>query len=91
LIARELMTKRVISAHADASVQSVARVLLENNIGAVTVLDSNGKTVGMASDGDLLGRRANDHRREWWLDMLASGRFRRTRQGRAPRRRFAMS
>jgi len=67
------MSKRVISAHADASVQSVARMLLENNIGAVPVLDSRGKPVGMASDGDLLGRRAGDNRRAWWLEMLAGG------------------
>ena len=27
----------------------------------------------MASDGDLLGRRPGDPRREWWLEMLAYG------------------
>ena len=25
----------------------------------------------MVSDGDLLGRRTEDYRREWWLEMLA--------------------
>jgi CBS domain-containing protein len=73
LIARELMSKRVITVPADASVQSVARMLLENNIGAVPVVDLKGALVGMASDGDLLGRRPGDHRRVWWLEMLAHG------------------
>ena len=73
LIARQLMTKRVITVPAETSVRAVARVLLENNIGAVPVVDSSGALVGMASDGDLLGRRPGDQRREWWLEMLAYG------------------
>jgi CBS domain-containing protein len=73
LIASELMTKRVISTSADASVQSVAQLLLENNIGAAPVLDAKRAAVGIVSDGDLLGRRADDHRREWWLELMANG------------------
>ena len=30
-----------------------------------------GRPIGMVSDGDLLGRRPEDYRREWWLEMLA--------------------
>ena len=67
------MTKRVITVPAQTSVRAVARVLLDNNIGAVPVVDSEGALVGMASDGDLLGRRPGDQRREWWLEMLAYG------------------
>ena len=67
------MTKRVITVPEATSVRAVARVLLENNIGAVPVVDLKGALVGMASDGDLLGRRPGDPRREWWLEMLAYG------------------
>ena len=91
MIASELMTHAVITVPADATVQDAARLMLESGVRAAPVVDSIGRPIGMVSDGDLLGRRTEDYRREWWLDMLASGRFRRTRQGRAPRRRFAMS
>jgi CBS domain-containing protein len=70
LIASDLMTKTVITASADASVQAVARLLLDNGVGAVPVLDAAGAPIGMVSDGDLLGRRPEDYRREWWLEML---------------------
>lgn len=71
LIASDLMTGRVITTPADASVQAVARLMLENGIGAAPVLDAAGAPIGMVSDGDLLGRRPEDYRREWWLELLA--------------------
>ncbi len=70
LIASDLMTKTVITAFAEASVQAVARLLLDNGVGAVPVLDAAGAPIGMVSDGDLLGRRPEDYRREWWLELL---------------------
>jgi len=71
LIASDLMTKRVITVPADASVQAAARLLLENGVGAAPVVDAAGAPIGMVSDGDLLGRRPEDYHREWWLQMLA--------------------
>lgn len=54
-------------------VREVARVLLESAIDAAPVLDVDGVPVGMVSNGDLLGRRPNDRRSDWWLEVLASG------------------
>jgi CBS domain-containing protein len=71
MVASDLMTETVISVTADASVQAVAERLLESHIGAVPVTDASGKPVGMVSDGDLLGRRTDDKRQDWWLDLLA--------------------
>jgi CBS domain-containing protein len=71
LIASELMTHAVITVPADATVQDAARLMLESGARAAPVVDSAGQPIGMISDGDLLGRRTQDGRREWWLEMLA--------------------
>jgi len=71
LIASELMTHVVISVPADATVQDAARLMLDSGVRAAPVVDAAGRPIGMISDGDLLGRRAQDDRREWWLEMLA--------------------
>ena len=70
MIASELMTAPVIATTPDANVRAVARLLLENGLGALPVLDDAGIPIGMVSDGDLLGRRPEDYRRDWWLEML---------------------
>jgi CBS domain-containing protein len=75
LIASELMTHRVITVPADATVQDAARLMLESGVRAAPVVDSAGRPIGMVSDGDLLGRRTEDYRREWWLEMLAGAAF----------------
>jgi CBS domain-containing protein len=72
MVASDLMTATAISVSADASVQDVARLLLESHIGAVPVTGLSGSPIGMVSDGDLLGRRKDDDRQDWWLDLLAS-------------------
>jgi CBS domain-containing protein len=71
LIASELMTRRVITVQADVTVQDAARLMLESGVRAAPVVDSAGRPIGMVSDGDLFGRRPEDDRREWWLEMLA--------------------
>ena len=71
MVASDLMTETVTSVAAAASVRDVALLLLDNHIGAVPVIDESGDPVGMVSDGDLLGRRTDDERKDWWLDLLA--------------------
>jgi CBS domain-containing protein len=70
MFAGDLMNSPAVAASAPDSVSSVARLMLEAGINGVPVLDAAGVPVGMVSDGDLMGRRG-DHRREWWLEMLA--------------------
>jgi CBS domain-containing protein len=65
------MTETVVSVTTDATVRAVAQLLLESHVGAVPVTDASGAPVGMVSDGDLLGRRADAERQDWWLDLLA--------------------
>ena len=70
MLAGDLMSSPAVAASAADSVSSVARLMLEAGINGVPVLDAAGVPVGMVSDGDLMGRRG-DHRREWWLEILA--------------------
>jgi CBS domain-containing protein len=73
--ARDVMTTNVVAAHADMTIGEVARLLLENQVSAVPVLDAAGAAVGMVSEGDLIGRDEADReaRRDWWLALLAEG------------------
>jgi CBS domain-containing protein len=54
--AREVMTSAVISATGDTPVRDIARLLLQNHISAVPILDKSGAPIGMVSEGDLIGR-----------------------------------
>ncbi len=73
LLAGDLMNSPPIVASDTATVREVARLMLEQGIGGVPIVDSSGAPIGMASDGDLMGRRSDDGRRAWWLRMLADG------------------
>jgi CBS domain-containing protein len=73
--ARDVMTSKVVAVHADTPTRDIARLLLENHISAVPVLEESGAPIGMVSEGDLIGRSdaEREARREWWLAMLAEG------------------
>ncbi len=73
LTARDLMTAEVATVREDETVRAAARRMLEHGLGAMPVLSTSGAPIGMVSDGDLLGHRLRDPRREWWLDLLAEG------------------
>jgi CBS domain-containing protein len=69
-LAGDLMSSPAVAAAASDPVSSVARLMLEAGINGLPVVDAAGVPIGMVSDGDLMGRRG-DHRRAWWLEMLA--------------------
>jgi CBS domain-containing protein len=71
--ALDIMTHNVVSVPVGTTVGQVAQVLVKNRISAVPVVDGSGALVGIVSEGDLLGRNAQDRLagREWWLSMLA--------------------
>lgn len=69
------MTSKVISVGEDALVADIARTLLEHRIGAVPVLDADGRPVGIVSEGDLVRRpesRTDSRGGAWWLAWLCS-------------------
>ena len=71
----DVMTPNVVSVGPDVSISQIARVLVENGISAVPVVDESGALRGMVSEGDLIPRREveREARRDWWLDLLAEG------------------
>lgn len=73
--AGDVMTKAVVSVHPDTPVGEIARLLLDNGISAVPVLDNNATPIGIVSEGDLIRRdeAAREARRAWWLEILAEG------------------
>ena len=66
--ARDVMTTPVVTVMPDANVREVARILLSNRISAVPVVDSEGRAIGMLSEGDLMRRAGSetDDRHSWW-------------------------
>ncbi len=71
--ARDIMTTSVVSAKPETTVSEVARLLLERNISAVPVIESNGRLAGMVSEGDFLRRaEGGSHRHgSWWLRLFS--------------------
>lgn len=59
--AQDIMTKNVVSVTTDTSVKDLARVLLNNNISGVPVLDKEGKVCGIATESDLIFQNKRVH------------------------------
>lgn len=69
--AKDIMTSRVITVLEDTPVDEIARTLLERRISAVPVIDSDGRLVGIVSEGDLIGRPEAEGRDDsWWLSGI---------------------
>jgi CBS domain-containing protein len=73
LRARDIMTTRVITVGPNEPTHNVARLLLENGISAVPVVNSEGMPIGIVSEGDLIGRTEIERlsRRDWWLAVMS--------------------
>jgi CBS domain-containing protein len=73
--ASDVMTTRVVSLTPEMMVQAAAKLMLEERISGMPVLDAQGKMVGMLSEGDLIHRAeigtAGGHRHSWWLDLFS--------------------
>jgi CBS domain-containing protein len=72
--ASDIMVARVITINPNASVRSVANLLLNNHISGVPVVSEDGNLVGIVSEGDLMRRAeiGTERRRSWWLEFLSS-------------------
>jgi CBS domain-containing protein len=72
--AADVMVSNVITVGPAACVQDVAGILLKNRISAVPVVGEQGELLGIVSEGDLMRRpeAGTEHRRSWWLDLMAS-------------------
>jgi CBS domain-containing protein len=70
--AREIMTLEVLSVSPDASVLEAVRLMLQNRISGLPVVDRQGTLVGVVTEGDFLRRaETGTHRkRARWIEFL---------------------
>jgi CBS domain-containing protein len=76
--AKDVMTPHVLSIAPDALISAAARLMLQNKISGLPVVDGSGKLVGIITEGDFLRRPelATQRRRPRWIEFLVgSGRL----------------
>ncbi len=61
LLAKNIMTKKVITIKRDASVKELSELLVKNKISGIPVVDDTGSLVGVATEGDLIVQDADLH------------------------------
>ncbi|MFQ5847619.1 MAG: CBS domain-containing protein [Candidatus Methylomirabilales bacterium] len=71
MLARDVMTKEVVTATPEMTVEALTRLLLDKRVSAVPVVDVGGKVLGMVSEADLIRRLRKPGRKKWWLAFLA--------------------
>ncbi len=54
MLAKEVMTKDVITVRADEKVENVAKILLENKISGIPVVDEQEHLIGIITEKDLM-------------------------------------
>jgi CBS domain-containing protein len=69
---KDVMTRNVISVTADEPVLKAARLMLQNRISGLPVLDKDGELVGVVTEGDFLRRSelGTQRRRPKWLEFI---------------------
>ena len=60
-LVKDIMVKKVITIQKDASVEELSELLVKNKISGVPVVDSDGKLVGIATEGDLIIKDSDLH------------------------------
>jgi CBS domain-containing protein len=70
--AKDVMTPIVISVASDAPISTAARLMLQNKISGLPVVDKSGKLVGIVTEGDFLRRAeiGTQRRRARWIEFL---------------------
>jgi CBS domain-containing protein len=61
----EAMTQNVVTCHGDTTLDEVARKMWEHDCGAVPVLNTEGKPVGIVTDRDIAMSAMLNHRPLW--------------------------
>ena len=74
MLARDIMTVKVITVTPGTRVSEVANILIENRISAVPVVDEKGALLGIVSEGDLMRRPESETEphSSWWLRLIES-------------------
>lgn len=54
MLVRDIMTRDVITTHAEAKVEKVSQMLIDNKISGIPVVDENNKLLGIITEKDLM-------------------------------------
>jgi CBS domain-containing protein len=70
--AGDVMTRKVVSIRPNASIAEMVRLMLDNRISGLPVIDDNGDLVGIVTEGDCLRRAetGTERKRPRWLEFL---------------------
>jgi len=70
--ASEVMTRNVVTVGRGTPVAKAIRVMLDNHVSGLPVLDDDGKIAGILTEGDLLrrGETGTERHRPRWLEVL---------------------
>src|ERR1041384_4853780 len=70
--AADIMKAPVIWVRPETTIADAARLMLENHISGLPVIDHSSAVVGMLTEGDLLRRRetGTERHRSHWLELL---------------------
>jgi len=69
MLIRDIMTKSVITVSTDDSVEKCAKLLQENDISGLPVIDEEDHVIGIVTEGDLI-RRASRIKAPGYLEIL---------------------
>ena len=76
--AADVMTRKIVTANPDTSVEQAIRLMLQHRVSGLPVVDGAGTVVGIVTEGDLLRRAetGTERRHSRWLELLiAPGRL----------------
>src|SRR5215471_6494366 len=70
--AKDVMTPHVLSVAPDTSISVAARLMLQNRISGLPVIDEKGTLVGIVTEGDFLRRSetGTERKRPRWLEFF---------------------
>ena len=73
LTAADVMTTTVISVPPEMPVQDIAKLLYTHRISGLPVVDTEGRVLGIVSEGDLIRHveAIGEQRRSWWLTLFS--------------------
>lgn len=69
IIVREIMTEKVVTVRGDTEIKEAARLLSENRISGMPVIDDSGKVIGIVTEADILAS-AGIKREHRFMDTL---------------------
>ena len=73
--ARDVMVRDVITVAPRDSVAHAAKLIAQNDVSALPVIDDHGRLVGIISEGDLMNREeiGTEIHHPWWIEAVTPG------------------